>query len=91
MVDGRDDCSLGELFAELARETTTLVRQEVELARTELSQQVTRVARDAAALLAGGAVVYAGILAIIAAMTREGCGAPSLTRPSARSSTSGEG
>ncbi|MBV9280670.1 MAG: phage holin family protein, partial [Chloroflexi bacterium] len=39
----REDRSLGELFAELSRETTTLVRQEVELAKTEMTQKATRV------------------------------------------------
>lgn len=68
MAQGRDDRSLGELFAELARETSTLVRQEVQLARDEVSQQVARVGRNIGALVAGGAVVYAGFLAIIAAV-----------------------
>jgi tetrahydromethanopterin S-methyltransferase subunit G len=68
MAERRDDRSLGDLFAELARETSTLVRQEVQLARGELSQQATRVGRDIGALLVGGAVVYAGLLAIIAAL-----------------------
>ncbi len=68
MAEGRDDRSLGELFAELARETSTLVRQEVQLARVELTQQATRIGRDVGALLAGGAVVYAGFLALIAAV-----------------------
>ncbi len=68
MAQGRDDRSLGELFAELARETSTLVRQEVQLARDEVSQQVARVGRNIGALVAGGAVVYAGLLAIIAAV-----------------------
>ncbi len=68
MAQGRDDRSLSELFAELARETSTLVRQEVQLARDEVSQQVARVGRNVGALVAGGAVVYAGFLAIIAAV-----------------------
>lgn len=68
MAEGRDDRSLGELFAELARETSTLVRQEVQLARAEVSEQVARIGRNIGALLAGGAVVYAGFLAIIAAI-----------------------
>jgi len=68
MTQGRDDRSLGELFAELARETSTLVRQEVQLARDEVSQQVARIGRNIGTLVAGGAVVYAGFLAIIAAV-----------------------
>jgi hypothetical protein len=34
---GKEDRSLGELFAELTRETTTLVRQKMDLAKTETS------------------------------------------------------
>jgi hypothetical protein len=61
-----DDRSLGELFAELTRDATTLVRQEVELAKTELTQKATEVGKDVGIMGAGGAVAYAGFLAIIA-------------------------
>lgn len=61
------DRSLGELFAELSRETSTLVRQEVALAKTELTQKATRVGKDVGFLLAGGFVLYAGFLALLAA------------------------
>src|SRR4051794_3454785 len=62
----RDERSLGELFSELTRETTTLVRQEVTLAKTEMSQKAARVGKDVGFLAAGGAVAYAGFLALIA-------------------------
>jgi len=68
MQAGRDDRSLGELFAELAQETSTLVRQEVELARAELGEKVGTVGRSVASILVGGAVAYAGFLAILAAI-----------------------
>ncbi|HYP42038.1 MAG TPA: phage holin family protein [Chloroflexia bacterium] len=68
MSQNRDDRSLGELFAELARETSTLVRQEVALARAELSQKAGQVGRDLGFLAIGGAIAYAGLLAIIAAI-----------------------
>ncbi len=48
--------SLGELLKELSNETTTLVRQEVELARAELTQKA-RAAGRGAGMLAGAAVV----------------------------------
>jgi len=63
----RSEPSLGQLFAELTEEMTTLVRQEVALATTELGQKASRVGRDVGFLAVGGAVVYAGLLAIIAA------------------------
>ncbi len=65
-MQGRDDRSLGELFAELAQETSTLVRQEVTLAKTEISQKASRAGRHVGVLAAGGAVAYAGLLAILA-------------------------
>ncbi len=65
-MQGRDDRSIGELFAELSQETATLVRQEVQLAKTEMSQKASRVGKDVGFLAAGGAVAYAGLLAIIA-------------------------
>jgi hypothetical protein len=63
---GDDDRSLGELFSELSQETTTLIRQEVNLAKTEMSQKASRVGKDVGFMAAGGAVAYAGLLAIIA-------------------------
>jgi hypothetical protein len=68
MQQTRDDRPLGELFAELARETATLARQEVQLAKTEMTQKASQVGRDLAFLAVGGAVAYAGFLAIIAAV-----------------------
>jgi xanthine/uracil permease len=68
MEQQRDERSLGELFAELARETSTLVRQEVTLARTELTQKVSQVGRDGGKIGIGGAIAYAGFLAVVAAL-----------------------
>ena len=65
-MQGRDDRSLGELFSELAQETSTLVRQEVNLAKTEMSQKASRAGRHVGVMAAGGAVAYAGLLAILA-------------------------
>ena len=59
--------SLGELFADLSRDTAALVRKEVELARTEMSAKASRFTRHAASIAVGGAVLYAGVLALVAA------------------------
>jgi hypothetical protein len=64
----KDDRSLGELFSELSRETSALVRQEVALAKTELSEKATRVGRNVGYVAMGGALAYAGVLTIIAAI-----------------------
>jgi len=69
MTERKEERSLGELFAELANETSTLVRQEVELAKTEMTHKATRMARDVGTIGAGGAVAYAGFLVLLAAVT----------------------
>jgi len=68
MQQTKDTRSLGELFAELSRETNTLVRQEIALATAEMTRKATRVGKDVGFLLVGGAVIYAGFLAILAAV-----------------------
>lgn len=62
------DRSLGELLSELSQETETLVREEIALAKAELSQKASQAGRDVGFLAAGGAVAYAGFLALIAAL-----------------------
>jgi Putative Actinobacterial Holin-X, holin superfamily III len=64
----KEERSLGDLFSELAAETSTLVRQEVALAQTELTQKATKVGKNVGFLVVGGAVGYAALLAIIAAV-----------------------
>lgn len=68
MAEGRDDRSLGELFAELARETSTLVRQELRQAGTEMGQRLTSVGKEAGVLVAGAVVIHAAFLTIVAAI-----------------------
>ncbi len=67
MQQAKDDRSLGELFAELAREMGELVRHEIELARVEMTQKASRVGKEIGFLAIGGAIVYAGLLALLAA------------------------
>jgi hypothetical protein len=57
--------SIGELFADLARETSTLVRQEVQLAKTELTQKATFLAKNAVFIAIGGLVAYAGFVVLL--------------------------
>ena len=64
-----NDRSLGTLFADLMRETTTLVQQEVALARTEASEKVSQLGNGLAALVIGGRVLFAGLLKLLDAVT----------------------
>jgi len=66
MQQSKDERSLGELFGDLARDTATLVSQEVTLAKTEMTAKATRVGKDIGFLAVGGMIAYAGLLAIIA-------------------------
>jgi xanthine/uracil permease len=68
MAQLRDERSLGDLFSDLSRETTTLVRKEVQLAKAELTQSATEAARGIGMLVAGGAVAYAGLLFLLLAI-----------------------
>jgi len=60
--------SLGELFGDLTREMTNLVRQEIALATTEMGRKASTVGKNVAYLAVGGMVAYAGLLAIVAAV-----------------------
>jgi len=68
MQESKQDRSLGELFSDLSRQTTTLVRQEIALAKTELSDKVADVGKNVGMLVAGGMVAYAGLLYLGAAL-----------------------
>jgi hypothetical protein len=62
----KEERSIGELFSELANETSTLIRQEVALAQAEITQKAMSAGKNVGYLAAGGFVGYAGLLAIIA-------------------------
>jgi hypothetical protein len=59
---------LGDLFGDLATDMSNLVRQEVNLAKVEITQKAKYVGRNVGYLVIGGAVAYAALLAIIAAI-----------------------
>lgn len=68
MADQLDNRSLGDLLSELSRETSTLVRKEIELATTETSARLKVAAAHAGIAAAGGALVHAGLLVLLAAI-----------------------
>ena len=57
----RDDQSVGQLLRQLSEETSTLVRQEVQLAKAELSEKAKQAGKGAG-LLAGAAVMGVALL-----------------------------
>jgi len=68
MAERKDERSLGDLLAELSRETGQLVRKEVELATAEMTAKARKAGGDAAMMAAGGALAHAGLLVILAAL-----------------------
>ena len=62
----REERSIGALFAELSQKTTTLVRQEIQLAKVEMSQKASRVGKNVGFLVIGSVVAYTGLLAVVA-------------------------
>jgi uncharacterized membrane protein YqjE len=62
------DASTGELFKRLSEQTSTLVRQEVDLAKAELSEKGKQVGTGAGMFGTAGILGYTGFLAITAAI-----------------------
>jgi len=62
----RQEPSLKELFTDLIHETGTLIRQEVALAKSEVTETAGRVGKDVAKVVAGGLIAYAGFLVLLA-------------------------
>src|SRR3954454_7209835 len=61
--------SLFALFSDLWRETSTLVHKEAELAKAELSEKVSQVGTGVAELAIGGAIVFAGFIVLLLALS----------------------
>ena len=61
------ETSLGELFTALTTDMTTLVRKEVELARTETVEKISKATRSVVFMIAGGMLAYAGLIGLIIA------------------------
>ncbi|PWT71587.1 MAG: phage holin family protein [Chloroflexi bacterium] len=64
-TENKED-ALGDLLSQLISQTSALVQREIDLARTEMSQKVAQVSRGARMIAIGGALAYAGFLAILA-------------------------
>jgi len=56
------------MFADLSREFRTLIQQEIQLAKTELAQNASRMTGSVMLIAAGGLIAYGGLLAIVAAV-----------------------
>ncbi len=69
MQPAREDRSLGQILRDLRDETSDLLRQEVDLAKTEMSEKISSAGRNLGSLAMGGSVAFAGALTLLAALT----------------------
>jgi hypothetical protein len=63
--DNERNRSLIGLFSDLFRETSTLVHEEVQLARVEIGEKVSQLGSGVAAIGAGGAILFAGFIVLL--------------------------
>ena len=68
MPELKQDRSIGELFGQLSQDMTLLVRQEIQLARSEISEKLSRFTANLISVAAGSFVAYIGGLALVAAL-----------------------
>ncbi len=67
MEAGGRERPIGDLLSDLASQVSTLVRREIELARTEIASSLMQVGRGAGLTGLGGVLVHAGFLALLVA------------------------
>lgn len=63
----KDDRSIGQLLKELTHESSTLLKQEVDLAKTEMSEKASRVGANLGEVAVGGGVAFLGAIALLLA------------------------
>ena len=63
----KEERSIGQLLKELTHESSTLLKQEVNLAKTEMSEKASRVGTNLGAVAVGGAVALLGAIALLLA------------------------
>jgi len=61
------DKTVGELVFEVTEQTSTLIREEIELAKTEVSEKVTVLARGSAVGIAAGVFAFLALILLLQA------------------------
>lgn len=62
------DASLGQLFSELSEDMSTLIRQEIKLAKAETQETIGQGVNSVIFMVAGGVVLYAGLIVFLIAI-----------------------
>jgi uncharacterized membrane protein YqjE len=60
-----DEKSVGELVSDVSAQTSTLVREEIELAKAEISEKVNQLVRGSALAIIGGVFALAALMLIM--------------------------
>jgi Putative Actinobacterial Holin-X, holin superfamily III len=68
MPELKQERSISELFGQLTQDITLLLRQELQLARSEMSEKISRLTTNLISVTAGGLVAYMGVWALAAAL-----------------------
>lgn len=68
VVSVNDEPTLGDLFSSLTEDMSTLIRKEVDLARTETLEKVSSATRSVVSMVAGGMIAYAGLIGVMIAV-----------------------
>lgn len=61
--------TIGQLFTGLTSDVTSLVRKEIDLAKTELTESAKQGAKGAAFMAVGGFLAYAGLILLLIAVS----------------------
>jgi hypothetical protein len=64
----RDERSIGQLLKELTQESSTLLKAEVNLAKTEMTEKASRLGGHLGEVAVGGAVALLGAIALLLAV-----------------------
>ena len=60
-----EDKTMGELVFEVSERTSNLIREEIELAKTEVSEKVTTLARGSAVGIAAGVFAFLALILLM--------------------------
>jgi membrane protein implicated in regulation of membrane protease activity len=63
-----DQASIGDLVKQLRDDSTSLIRDEVALAKTEISEEISMVGKNIGFLVAGALVGYAALVILLIAL-----------------------
>jgi xanthine/uracil permease len=63
--EARDERSLRTLLSDLWRQTSTLIADEIELAKAEMNEKASQVGSGVASIATGGAILLAGLIVLL--------------------------